>query len=87
VQVQVQVQLVCTLAPPPLLPPCSSLSGMMTISPAGWPSRAPPPPAFSYFTGPATSRLLLLTDAGHDAVHIIDAVHVIVVYVAAPCTI
>jgi hypothetical protein len=24
------------------------------------------------FTGPATSRLLLLTDAGHDAVHVID---------------
>ncbi len=40
------------------------------------------------FTGPATSRLLLLTDAGHDAVHVIDVVgrnHV--GYVAAPGTI
>ena len=37
------------------------------------------------FTGPATSRLLLLTDAGHNSVHIIDvAVRVHVGYVAAP---
>ena len=37
------------------------------------------------FTGPATSRLLLLTDAGHDAVHIIDVVgRTHVGYVAAP---
>jgi hypothetical protein len=37
------------------------------------------------FTGPATSRLLLLTDAGHDAVHVIDvAGRVHVGYVAAP---
>ena len=36
------------------------------------------------FTGPATSRLLLLTDAGHDAVHVIDvAGRVHVGYVAA----
>ena len=40
------------------------------------------------FTGPATSRLLLLTDAGHDAVHVIDVVgRVHVGYVAAPGTI
>jgi hypothetical protein len=40
------------------------------------------------FTGPATARLLLLTDAGHDAVHIIDvAGRVHVGYVAAPGTI
>ncbi len=40
------------------------------------------------FTGPATSRLLLLTDAGHDAVHVIDvAGRVHVGYVAAPGTI
>jgi hypothetical protein len=40
------------------------------------------------FTGPATSRLLLLTDAGQDAVHVIDVAgrgHV--GYVAAPGTI
>ncbi len=37
------------------------------------------------FTGPATSRLLLLTDAGHDAVHVIDVTgRVHVGYVAAP---
>jgi hypothetical protein len=37
------------------------------------------------FTGPATSRLLLVTDAGHDAVHVIDVVGgVHVGYVAAP---
>ncbi len=37
------------------------------------------------FTGPATSRLLLLTDAGHDAVHVIDVVgRVHAGYVAAP---
>ncbi len=40
------------------------------------------------FTGPATSRLLLLTAAGHDAVHVIDvAGRVHVGYVAAPGTI
>jgi hypothetical protein len=40
------------------------------------------------FTGPATSRLLLVTDAGHDVVHIIDvAGRVHVGYVAAPGTI
>jgi hypothetical protein len=40
------------------------------------------------FTGPATSRLLLLTDAGHDAVHVIDvAGQLFVGYVAAPGTI
>jgi hypothetical protein len=40
------------------------------------------------FTGPATSRLLLLTDAGHDAVHVIDvAGRAHVGYVAAPGTI
>jgi hypothetical protein len=40
------------------------------------------------FTGPATSRLLLLTDAGRDAVHVIDvAGRVHVGYVAAPGTI
>jgi hypothetical protein len=40
------------------------------------------------FTGPATSHLLLLTDAGHDAVHVIDvAGRVHVGYVAAPGTI
>jgi hypothetical protein len=40
------------------------------------------------FTGPATSRLLLLTDAGHDAVHVIDvAGGVHAGYVAAPGTI
>jgi hypothetical protein len=40
------------------------------------------------FTGPTTSRLLLVTDAGHDAVHIIDVVgQVHEGYVAAPGTI
>jgi hypothetical protein len=40
------------------------------------------------FTGPATSRLLLVTDAGHDAVHVIDVVgRVHVGYVAAPSTV
>jgi hypothetical protein len=40
------------------------------------------------FTGPATSRLLLVTDAGHDAVHVIDvAGRVHAGYVAAPGTI
>jgi hypothetical protein len=40
------------------------------------------------FTGPATSRLLLLTDAGHDAVHVIDvAGRVHAGYMAAPGTI
>jgi hypothetical protein len=40
------------------------------------------------FTGPATSRLLLVTDAGHDAVHVIDVVgRAHVGYVAAPGTI
>jgi hypothetical protein len=40
------------------------------------------------FTGPSTSRLLLLADAGHDAVHVIDvAGRVHVGYVAAPGTI
>jgi hypothetical protein len=40
------------------------------------------------FTGPTTSRLLLLTDVGHDAVHVIDvAGRVHVGYVAAPGTI
>jgi hypothetical protein len=39
------------------------------------------------FTGPATSRLLLVTDAGHDAVHVIDvAGRVHVGHVAAPGT-
>ena len=32
------------------------------------------PSGWMAFTGPATSRLLLLTDAGHDAVHVIDVV-------------
>jgi hypothetical protein len=57
---------------------------------------SPPPMQFKFsphggwlaFTGPATSRLLLLTDAGHDAVHVIDvAGRVHVGYVAAPGTI
>ncbi len=40
------------------------------------------------FTGPVTSRLLLLTDAGHDAVHVIDVAEGLHVgYVAAPGTI
>jgi hypothetical protein len=40
------------------------------------------------FTGPATSRRLLLTDVGHEAVHVIDvAGRVHVGYVAAPGTI
>ena len=40
------------------------------------------------FTGPATSRLLLVTDAGYDAVHVIDVVgRERVGYVAAPGTI
>ena len=40
------------------------------------------------FTGPATSHLLLLTDAGHDAVHVIDvAGRAHAGYVAAPGTI
>ena len=40
------------------------------------------------FTGPATSPLLLVTDAGHDAVHVIDVVgRVHAGYVAAPGTI
>jgi hypothetical protein len=37
------------------------------------------------FMGPATSRLLLLTDQGHDTVHVIDVAHrAHVGYVAAP---
>ncbi len=41
--------------------------------------------AWMAFTGPAISRLLLVTDAGHDAVHVIDVVsQVHVGYVAAP---
>ncbi len=37
------------------------------------------------FTGPASARLLVVTDAGHDAVHVIDvAGRVHVGYVAAP---
>jgi hypothetical protein len=37
------------------------------------------------FTGPATSRLLLVSDAGHDAVHVVDVIaRVHVGYVAAP---
>jgi hypothetical protein len=37
------------------------------------------------FTGPATVRLLVVTDAGHDAVHVIDvAGRAHVGYVAAP---
>jgi hypothetical protein len=46
------------------------------------------PSGWMAFTGPATSRLLLVTDAGHDAVHVIDVVgrkHA--GYVAAPGTI
>ena len=40
------------------------------------------------FSGPATCRLLLLADVGHDAVHVIDVVgRVHVGYVAAPGTI
>jgi hypothetical protein len=40
------------------------------------------------FSGPATARLLLVTDAGHDVVHVIDVVgRVHVGYVAAPGTI
>ncbi len=40
------------------------------------------------FTGPATSRLLVLTDAGYDAVHVVDvAGRVHAGYVAAPGTI
>jgi hypothetical protein len=40
------------------------------------------------FTGPTTSRLLILTDAGHGAVHVIDvAGRVHVGYVASPGTI
>ena len=40
------------------------------------------------FTGPATSRVLLVTDAGNSAVHVIDvAGRVHVGYVAAPGTI
>jgi hypothetical protein len=40
------------------------------------------------FTGPATSRLLLVADHGHDAVHVINVVgRVHVGYVAAPGTI
>jgi hypothetical protein len=40
------------------------------------------------FTGPATSRILLLTDVGHDAVHVIDmSGQAHVGYVAAPGTI
>jgi hypothetical protein len=43
---------------------------------------------FMTFTGPATSRRLLVTDAGHDVVHVIDvAGRVHVGYVAAPGTI
>jgi hypothetical protein len=40
------------------------------------------------FTGPPTARLLLVTDAGHDAVHVIDvACRLHAGYVAAPGTI
>ncbi len=46
------------------------------------------PSGWMAFTGPATSRLLLLTDTGHDVVHVIDvAGRVHVGYVAAPGTI
>jgi hypothetical protein len=46
------------------------------------------PSGWMAFTGPATSRLLLLSDAGHDAVHVIDvAGRVHAGYVAAPGTI
>jgi hypothetical protein len=46
------------------------------------------PSGWMAFTGPATSRLLLLTDAGLDAVHVIDVVgRVHVGCVAAPGTI
>jgi hypothetical protein len=50
--------------------------------PKYWPS------GWMAFTGPATSRLLLVTDAGHDAVHVIDvAGREHAGYVAAPGTI
>jgi hypothetical protein len=46
------------------------------------------PSGWMAFTGPASARLLLVTDAGHDAVHVIDvAGQVHVGYVAGPGTI
>jgi hypothetical protein len=46
------------------------------------------PSGWLAFTGPATSRLLLVADAGHGAVHVIDvAGRAHVGYVAAPGTI
>jgi hypothetical protein len=46
------------------------------------------PSGWMAFTGPATSRLLVVTDAGHGAVHVVDVVRrVHVGYVAAPGTI
>ncbi len=69
---------------------------------APWGAQCRPPPCCSglnfedeagfsghlAFSGPATARLLLVTDAGHDVVHVIDVVgRVHVGYVAAPGTI
>ena len=69
---------------------------------APWGAQCRPPPCCSglnfedeagfsghlAFSGPATARLFLVTDAGHDVVHVIDVVgRVHVGYVAAPGTI
>jgi hypothetical protein len=70
---------------------CAPLGVLGPFLPCSSSSRtriATPPGGYLAFTGPATSRLLLLTDAGHDAVHVIDVVErVHVGYVAAPGTI
>ncbi len=58
------------------------------VSGAGARSRARGGSGYLAFTGPVTARLLLLTDAGHYAVHVIDvAGQAHVGYVAAPGTI
>ena len=73
-------------------------AGLARVCTLGGPS-SPAPMQFDFssgdgysgylaFTGPPTSRLLLVTDAGHDAVHVIDvARRVHAGYVAGPGTI
>ena len=90
---------VFTLPSTPLPASCTSSStgaGLTLVCTLGGAS-SPAPMQFKFldearyasgrmvFTGPASSRLLLLTDAGHDTVHVIDVVvEVHVGYVAAP---
>ncbi len=73
---------------------CASGAGLSLVCTLGG-AGSPAPMRFKFwdggfsgwmaFTGPATARLLLVTNAGHDAVHVIDVVgRVHVGYVAAP---